>query len=72
MQKGSLNLKILHQNCSDNNPMGKDFNYAKEFESLGLEAVKRDVMEVMKESQNWWHADFGHCGPLLLSLTVRF
>ncbi len=63
-----LNLKILHQNSPLCNPMGKDFNYAKEFESLDLEAVKRDLRELMTKSQDWWPADFGHYGPLFIRM----
>ena len=55
-----LNLDILHQHSSKSNPMGKDFNYAKEFKSLDLEAVKKDLGELMTKSQSWWPADFGH------------
>ncbi len=63
-----LNLKILHQNSPMGNPMGKGFNYAKEFMSLDLEAVKKDLRELMTKSQDWWPADFGHYGPLLIRM----
>jgi catalase-peroxidase len=63
-----LNLQILHQNSPMGNPMGKDFNYAKEFMSLDLEAVKKDLRELMTKSQDWWPADFGHYGPLLIRM----
>jgi catalase-peroxidase len=63
-----LNLDILHQHCSKSNPMGKDFNYAKEFKSLDLKAVKKDLHELMTKSQDWWPADFGHYGPLLIRM----
>lgn len=63
-----LNLDILHQHSSKSNPMGKDFNYAKEFKSLDLEAVKKDLGELMTKSQNWWPADFGHYGPLFIRM----
>ncbi len=63
-----LNLDILHQRSSKSNPMGKDFNYAKEFKSLDLEAVKKDLAELMKKSQSWWPADFGHYGPLFIRM----
>jgi len=64
-----LNLDILHQHSSKSNPMGKDFNYAKEFKSLDLEAVKKDLGELMTKSQSWWPADFGHYGPLFIRMT---
>jgi catalase-peroxidase len=63
-----LNLKVLHQNSPQANPMGEDFDYAKEFESLDLEAVKRDLRELMTQSQDWWPADFGHYGGLLIRM----
>lgn len=63
-----LDLKILHQNSPLGNPMGKDFNYAKEFKSLDLEAVKKDLQKLMTDSQDWWPADFGHYGPLLIRM----
>jgi len=63
-----LNLDILHQHSSKSNPMGKDFNYAKEFKSLDLKAVKKDLAEIMKKSQSWWPADFGHYGPLFIRM----
>lgn len=63
-----LNLDILRQHCSKSNPMGEDFNYAKEFESLDFEGVKKDLLELMTNSQDWWPADFGHYGPLLIRM----
>jgi len=63
-----LNLDILHQHSSKSNPMGKNFNYAKEFKSLNLEAVKKDLGELMTKSQSWWPADFGHYGPLFIRM----
>ncbi len=63
-----LNLKILHQNSPERNPYGNDFNYAKEFQSLDLEAVKKDLRQLMTESQDWWPADFGHYGPLFIRM----
>jgi catalase-peroxidase len=63
-----LNLDILHQHSSKSNPMGDDFNYAKEFKSLDLKAVKKDLRELMTKSQDWWPADFGHYGPLLIRM----
>ncbi len=63
-----LNLKILHQNPPMGNPMGEGFDYAKEFNSLDLEAVKRDLRNLMTDSQDWWPADFGHYGPLMIRM----
>ncbi len=63
-----LNLKILHQNSPLSDPMGKDFNYAKEFKSLDLAAVKQDLQALMTDSQDWWPADFGHYGPLFIRM----
>ena len=63
-----LNLDILHQHSSKSNPMGEDFNYAKEFKSLDLKAVKKDLSEIMTKSQSWWPADFGHYGPLFIRM----
>jgi len=63
-----LNLDVLHQHSAKSNPMGEDFDYAREFESLDLEAVKKDLREVMTNSQDWWPADFGHYGPLLIRM----
>jgi len=63
-----LKLDILHQHSAKSNPMGEGFNYAKEFKSLDLEAVKKDLRELMTKSQDWWPADFGHYGPLLIRM----
>ncbi len=63
-----LNLKILHQNSPLSNPMGRDFNYAQEFKSLDLKAVKEDLRQLMTDSQDWWPADFGHYGPLFIRM----
>jgi catalase-peroxidase len=63
-----LNLKILHQNSLLSNPMGKKFNYTKEFKKLNLKAVKKDLQKVMTESHDWWPADFGHYGPLFIRM----
>jgi catalase-peroxidase len=63
-----LNLDILHQHSSKSNPMGEDFNYVKEFKSLDLQAVKKDLHELMTKSQDWWPADFGHYGPLFIRM----
>ncbi len=63
-----LNLDVLHQHTSQSNPMGSDFDYRKEFQSLDLQAVKQDLRELMTQSQDWWPADFGHYGPLLIRM----
>ncbi len=63
-----LRLDILHQHSSKSNPMGGDFNYAEEFKSLDLKAVKKDLSELMTRSQDWWPADFGHYGPLFIRM----
>ena len=64
-----LNLKILHQHSPDADPMGEGFDYAAEFESLDLAAVKQDIADVLVDSQDWWPADYGHYGPLMIRLT---
>jgi len=63
-----LNLNILRQHSSLSNPMGKEFNYAEAFKTLDLEAVKKDIFELMTKSQDWWPADFGHYGPLFIRM----
>ena len=63
-----LRIDILHQNSSKSNPMGEDFNYAEEFKSLDLAAVKKDLQALMTDSQDWWPADFGHYGPLFIRM----
>jgi len=63
-----LNLKILHQHSSKSNPMGKDFNYRKEFKKLDFAALKKDLRALMSDSQDWWPADFGHYGPLFVRM----
>src|SRR5208282_3670841 len=63
-----LKLDLLHQHSSKSNPMGETFNYAKEFKSLDLKAVKKDLRELMTKSQDWWPADFGHYGPLFIRM----
>jgi catalase-peroxidase len=64
-----LNLQVLHQHSPRSNPMGDDFDYAAEFKTLDLEALKRDVIDVMTTSQDWWPADYGHYGPLFIRMT---
>jgi catalase-peroxidase len=63
-----LNLKILAKNPAVANPMGEDFNYAEEFKTLDLAAVKRDIAAVLTDSKDWWPADFGHYGPLMIRM----
>ncbi|MGA3102652.1 MAG: catalase-peroxidase, partial [Terracidiphilus sp.] len=63
-----LNLGILHQQSSLSNPMSEEFNYAKEFKSLDLDAVIKDLTALMTDSQDWWPADFGHYGPLFIRM----
>jgi len=63
-----LNLKILHQNTAESSPMGEDFDYAAEFASLDLEAVKKDLHALMTDSQDWWPADYGHYGPFFIRM----
>ncbi|MEE2753051.1 MAG: catalase/peroxidase HPI [Candidatus Latescibacterota bacterium] len=64
-----LNLKILHQNTPQCDPMGEEFNYAEEFKTLNLDAVKKDIVDVLTTSQDWWPADYGHYGPLMIRMT---
>jgi catalase-peroxidase len=63
-----LNLDILHKHSSESNPMGESYNYAKEFKSLDLKAVKKDLRGLTTKSQDWWPADFGHYGPLFIRM----
>lgn len=64
----TLNLDILHQHDVKTNPLGEDFDYAEEFKKLDLEAVKTDLKNLMTESQDWWPADWGHYGGLMIRL----
>jgi catalase-peroxidase len=64
-----LDLSVLHQHSPGFDPMGADLNYEEEFETLDVEALKRDIFEVMTTSQDWWPADYGHYGPLLIRMT---
>jgi catalase-peroxidase len=64
-----LDLGILHQHSPLSNPLGQDFNYAEEFKTLDLEALRRDLIEVMTTSQDWWPADYGHYGPLFIRMS---
>ncbi len=63
-----LNLEILHQHSPLSNPMSESFDYAEEFKSLDLQAVKNDLYALMTDSQDWWPADYGHYGPLLIRM----
>ena len=63
-----LNLNILHQHSSKSNPMGEGFNYAEEFKKLDLNAVKQDLYKLMTDSQEWWPADWGHYGGLMIRM----
>ncbi|MCE4057088.1 catalase/peroxidase HPI [Pseudomonas sp. Au-Pse12] len=65
---GQLNLKILHQHSHLSDPMAEGFDYAAEFKTLDLAAVKRDLLALMTDSQPWWPADFGHYGPLFIRM----
>jgi catalase-peroxidase len=65
---GQLNLKVLHQNPPAGNPMGPAYDYAAEFKTLDLEAIRRDIMAAMTASQVWWPADYGHYGPLFIRM----
>ena len=63
-----LNLNVLHRNSALSDPMGKDFDYAKEFKKLDLQALKKDLHALMTDSQDWWPADFGHYGPFFIRM----
>ncbi len=63
-----LHLEILHQHSPESSPMGEDFNYAEEFKSLDLTAVKKDLTALMTDSQEWWPADYGHYGPFFIRM----
>lgn len=63
-----LNLRMLHQHCGKSDPMGGSFDYAKEFQSLDYDGLKRDLHKLMTDSQDWWPADFGHYGPFFIRM----
>ncbi|TDB74466.1 catalase/peroxidase HPI [Micromonospora sp. KC723] len=63
-----LNLRILHKNPAVADPMGREFDYAREFQTLDLDAVKRDIAQVLTTSQDWWPADYGHYGPFIIRM----
>ncbi len=64
-----LRLELLHQHSAKSDPMGKGFNYAKEFKSLDYKALKKDLVKLMTDSQAWWPADFGHYGPQFIRMS---
>jgi catalase-peroxidase len=64
-----LNLQVLRQHSVRSSPMGADFNYAEEFKTVDLDALKRDMFELMTSSQDWWPADYGHYGPLFIRMS---
>src|SRR5437762_13698194 len=61
-----MDLSILHAHSPLSDPMGKDFNYAEEFKTLDVEALKRNLIKLMTTSQDWWPADYGHYGPFFI------
>ncbi len=63
-----INLQPLRQHASESNPMGRSYNYAKEFKKLNLKEVKKDIAKVLKDSQEWWPADYGHYGPFFIRM----
>ncbi len=63
-----LRVDLLHQHSGKSDPMGAGFNYAQEFKTLDLAAVKKDLAALMTDSQDWWPADFGHYGPLFIRM----
>src|ERR1700704_6132498 len=64
----ALSIEMLHRNSNLSDPMGKEFDYAKEFKSLDLNAVVKDLHALMTDSQEWWPADFGHYGGLMIRM----
>ncbi len=64
-----INVQVLHQHSHLSDPMGEDFDYAEAFKTLDVEALKRDMFDVMTTSQDWWPADYGHYGPLFIRMT---
>ena len=65
-----LNLGILHQHDSKSNPLGEDFDYREEFNKLDYDALKKDLNDLMTDSQEWWPADYGHYGPFFYSFNM--
>ena len=64
-----LDLSILHRHSPQADPMGQRFNYDEQFKTLDVEALKRDLIQMMTTSQDWWPADYGHYGPLFIRMT---
>src|SRR3954464_15568394 len=64
-----LDLSVLHTHSDRSNPIGAGFDYAEEFKGLDVEALKRDLFELMRTSQDWWPADYGHYGPLFVRMS---
>src|SRR3569833_1945315 len=64
----ALSIEMLHRNSNLSDPMGKDFDYAKEFKSLDLDALRADLRKLMTDSKDWWPADFGHYGGLMVRM----
>jgi catalase-peroxidase len=64
-----LDLQVLHRKTPAGNPMGEEFTYADQFATLDVEALKQDIFEVMRTSQDWWPADYGHSGPLFIRMS---
>src|SRR4051812_47700944 len=64
-----LDLSVLHTHSHLSNPLSEDFDYAQHFKSLDVEALKQDLIKAMTTSQDWWPADYGHYGPLLIRMT---
>ncbi|NIN35670.1 MAG: catalase-peroxidase, partial [Gammaproteobacteria bacterium] len=64
-----LKLDILRQHSNKSNPMGEEFNYTEEFKSLDYDALKKDLTDLMTDSQDWWPADYGHYGGLFIRMT---
>lgn len=63
-----LNISVLHQHTPKSNPLGENFKYADEFKKLDLDAIKKDINALMRDSQDWWPADYGHYGPLFIRM----
>ncbi|HSG51961.1 MAG TPA: catalase-peroxidase, partial [Rheinheimera sp.] len=63
-----LNLAPLRQNAAESNPYGADFDYAAQFNSLDLDALKAEIKAIMTQSQDWWPADYGHYGPFFIRM----
>ena len=67
----SLNLDILHQHDRKSNPMEDDFNYREAVKSLDFAALKQDMLDLMTDSQDWWPADWGHYGGLMIRMAIK-